>query len=67
MRKTLAWLSGTTAGAAAMFTHGPLFVVLVIYTAIVLAAVVVSFTASVFFTSPCDNLVALIRAWRHGP
>ena len=67
MRKTLTWLSGTTAAAAATFTHGPLFVVLVIYTAVVLAAVVVSFTAAVFFTGPRDNVVALIHAWRHGP
>jgi hypothetical protein len=65
MLKTLAWLGGS---AAATFTHGPvLLVVLVIFAAVLLTAGVVAFLAAVFFTGPCVNLVALIRAWRHGP
>lgn len=63
-KKTLAWLVST---AAATLTHGPLLAVLVIFAAILLAAVAVAFVASVFFIGPCANLVALIRAWRHGP
>ncbi|MGI8677321.1 MAG: hypothetical protein ACR2LX_01255 [Jatrophihabitans sp.] len=54
-------LKGT---AAAIFTHGPLFVVLVIFAAVVLAAVVTTYVAAVFFTGPRKNLVALIKAWR---
>jgi hypothetical protein len=41
--------------------------VLVIFAAVLLTAGVVAFLAAAFFTGPCANLVALIRAWRHGP
>ncbi len=61
MLKTLAWLGGS---AAATFTHGPVLVVLVIFAAVVLVALVTTYVAAVFLTGPRKNLVALIKAWR---
>ena len=47
MLKTLAWLGGSTvATAAATFTHGPLLTVLVIFAAVVLAALVTTYVAA---------------------
>ena len=55
------WVASTVGTA---FAHGPLLVLLVVYSAAVVAVVLATYVAAVFFTGPRKNLVALIKAWR---
>ena len=66
MLKTLAWLGGS---AAATFTHGPVLVVLVIFAAVVLVALVTTLRRGGVLDRPaqepgCAHQGVALAAWR---